>query len=701
MTHAPLSKRPRALSAALPLALTAALAGCGGGGGSSGGSTSGAVVAPGAGAPGAVTSAVSQSQLALAALAMGGTTNASPGGPEFTQAACDGWNRLLEHSWPALQARYNKRLEDEIRNKVGTLGSGNIVRVLGIRNLVLDTNAPGGLIGSTQGAALDIEARGPLAPGAAWALSFTADVGTTVNVNVLGVSIPITVALEVVVDVTDVRIRADGRMDATVPARPTIASAGTPQVDMSLAIRSGSPFLSQVVGPLTQVLDPVIRLALAGGAIYARQQIAGFLPQLNTTPYGLGGTPTTGIPGAPDLLVEANKITDEILANHLPFNMLQHPVFDNPNFGQGTIVDYEGFGDSTIWTGHYLMGEVLHYDVTGDPRALDGATRVVNGIDICVGLTGTPGLLSRNCIPSTAPQFARMAAGGSLDWGTGVTNGILYGGENDISRDQYLGVMMGLLQAHLRIPQLRPMTQKNINEIITFLHASRWVLFRVREPDVWARFSPGAQTPGIVYAFTSAAKAVDPANAPLAAQYQDISSLVWFGAWGSSREVHESYYKFNLGHDEMTIIFTSETEPGRYRDVVKGLEIMRDVIGHHDNGWFDAVAGMAVPARAQAMGARVKNELEQWLLRPRRGFTVNNSTDPTIAKVLYSSPLQLQTPPQLMSVHPLPIPKRTPSDFIWQRNPFLLDGADDPYHQPPGLELLQPYWTARAYGLLP
>jgi hypothetical protein len=687
----------------LPLALAAGISvpGCGGGGGSSGAPAAGGVVAPGTGGPpGGGTSAVSQAQLQVALAAMGGASNASPGGPEITPAACAAWSRLIEHSWPELQRRLNPGLESEVRAAVGGLGQGNLVRVLGIRSLAIDTNAPLGLEGSTQGSALTLGVVAPLAPGASWRLSFTADVGATIQTRVLGINIPITIALEVVVDVTDVRVRASGSIDASNPVRPTVVSAGAPQVDLTLTLGSGSPFLSQVVGPLNQVLDPVLRAALAGGGLYAQQQIAGFLPALNTPPWGTGGAPTSGVPGAPDLETESNKITAEILRAHLPFGTLIHPIFDDPSYGQGNIVGWGGYGDSTIWTGHYLMGEALHYDLTGDPRALDGATRVVNGLDVCVGLTGTPGLLSRNCIPATDPEFARNA--GSFDWGTGVTNGVLYGGMNDISRDQYLGVYMGLLQAYLRVPALRPLAAKNITEMTQFLEASRWTLFRVREPLLWARFSPGAQTPGVVYAFTSAARIVDPAaNGPIAAKYEEVSSLVWLGTWGSSREVHESYYKFNLSHDEKTILFASETDPGRYRDVVKSIEISRDVIGHHDNAWFDAVYGTGVPARARAMGAKVKDELEQWLQRPRRGFTVANSQDASVAKVLYSSPLQLQTPPQLVAVHPLPIAKRTPSDFIWQRSPFQLDGSDSPYEQPPGIELLLPYWTARSFGMLP
>jgi len=644
-------------------------------------------------------SAVSQSQVALATLALGGASVTNPGTPEITMPATAAWNRIVEGAWPELQAKFNPKLEDAIRAQVGTLGQGGVVRVLGIRNLALDTNAPAGLEGRTLGPALQLEAVAPIAPGAVWAISFTADVGTTITTSVLGIPIQVTLAIDVTVEVADVRIRASANFDATNPARPLVASSGVPQVDMTLRLRSGDPLFGQVVGPLNQVLDPVIRVALVGGGIYARQQIAGMLPQLNVVPYGTGGPGTQGVAGV-DLALEAEKVGDEILKNHIPFGTLVTTEFDSPVFGQGNVVTYGGYGDSAIWTGHYLMAEALRYDLTGDARALDGATRATGGFDVCIGLTGRSGLLSRMCIPEWSPEFARH--GGGFDWGTGYTNGVLYGGFNDISRDQYLGAFMGLLTAYQRVPQLRPLAQKNVTEMVQFLEASNWNVYRVREPLVWARFSPGVQTPGVVYAFTSAGRAVDPvANGAIGAKYQDLASLVWLGTWGSSREVNEGYYKFNLGHDEHAILFSSEADPTRYRDVVKSIEVMRDAVGHHENAWFDSVYGMAVPARAQSMGVRVKAQLEQWVQRPRRGFTIRNSQDPTIAKVLYSSPLQVSTPPSWASVIPIPIEKRPYGDFVWQTHAFQLDGHGDPHEQHPGADLVQPYWTARSFGLLP
>jgi hypothetical protein len=688
--------RPRPL--ALSLALLGLLAGCGGSGGGGGGSVASSTTA--GGAAGHVPSGVSQAQRQLATAALGGAQSSNPGHPELEPAAFAEWSRLIARTWPHIRTRLDPMLESALRNQIGTLGSGSLVRVLGVRSLVIDTSAPFGLDGTTSGTDLTLGIAAPHGAGASWSLSFTADVGATLTTRVLGVPVQVVVAVDVTVDVKNIRISAPVVLDVSNRTRPIVRTAAPPQVDMDLDLRSGDPLFSQIVGPLDAVLDPVIRVGLLGGGYYARQQIGNLIPALNQAPWGLGGAPTQGVPGSPSLEAKAVEVGDEILRHHLPFGTLLHTVFDDPRFGHGNVVGYGGYGDSTIWTGHYLMGEALRYDVTGDPRALEGVARATTGLDICVGLTGQRGLLSRCCIPSHDPEFARRTGG--LDWGTGVTDGVLYGGENDISRDQYLGVFMGLTQVFLRVPQHRATAQRNILEMVDFLEGSDWMVYQLNAPSTWARFSPGSQTPGVVFAFTQAAKTVDPAgHGWLAQRYEELSSLLWLSEWATSREVHEGYYKFNLMHAQMALVYTTSTDPKRYRDMVKGTEVARDTVAHHENAWFDAVYGMAVPAQAPAMGQRVKDILERWLLRPRRGFTQTLSQDPRIQKVLYSSPLQLQTPPTWVAVYPVPVELRPSGDFQWQQHPFRLDGHDDPREQLPGADLTLPYWTARSFGLLP
>jgi hypothetical protein len=49
------------------------------------------------------------------------------------------------------------------------------------------------------------------------------------------------------------------------------------------------------------------------------------------------------------------------------------------------------------------------------------------------------------------------------------------------------------------------------------------------------------------------------------------------------------------------------------------------------------------------------------------------------------------------SVNPLPVAVRSPTDFLWQRSPFDLDGTQPLTHEAPGFDYLLPYWMLRYY----
>src|SRR5439155_9702999 len=151
--------------------------------------------------------------------------------------------------------------------------------------------------------------------------------------------------------------------------------------------------------------------------------------------------------------------------------------------------------------------------------------------------------------------------------------------------------------------------------------------------------APYGQSPGHALGLMKSAALADPARyGPLCRRYEALASTLWLGSWASGREVHDSYYKFNLGHSGTVNLIACETDPALYREYVKDLEIEHDSVAHHDNAWFDTVYGMSIPAAAPAMGPRVKNALDHWALRDRRGFTAQNSRDPSIARAIYSSP---------------------------------------------------------------
>jgi hypothetical protein len=622
-------------------------------------------------------------QVALSALAAGYQT---PNPIAMSGPGLSAWSALLARSWPQFRQWMDPVLETQLRQQVTGLG-GNTVFVRGIRGLAIDTAAAPSLAAAGPNAAV-ISLPAPLS---SWTVSFHADV----EVLSLGSS-PILMDVEVIA--RDVRVSTRLDMDFSDPVRPSATGSGTPSIDLRLELRSSSPLLGAVLTPLTSVLDPVIRTALLGGSIAGRQQLTALLTQIPAASFGQGGPGVTALANAPDLEAVAAKVSAEVRRHHLPFKTLLNVFFTDPGYGNGTPRAYKDHGDSAIWTGHYVASEALRYEVTGEPAALLGMTRALEGLELCLDVGGHGGLLARCVIPLTSPHSSSIV-GGSRSF-IGTVRGVDYAAIEDISRDQYIGAMLGFLNVYLRVPAQRARAGQLIDRVATYLDQNDWV---ARRQDGVTISAPFTQTPAVLWSFIKCGNLVNPARfGALHDQSKGLSAITWLAVWTSTREVMESYYKFNLLHSNMSLLTTSEVDPTLYREYVKGLEIAHDAVGHHLNAWFDTVYAKSIPTRALAAGPVIQAELEAWTLRDRRSHPTSNSQDPAIQSTLYSSPFLINNAGAQLHVaaHPLPIEKRVHGDFLWQTHPFELDGGQgDPTLQHPGVDLLLPYWTARAYDL--
>jgi hypothetical protein len=80
--------------------------------------------------------------------------------------------------------------------------------------------------------------------------------------------------------------------------------------------------------------------------------------------------------------------------------------------------------------------------------------------------------------------------------------------------------------------------------------------------------------------------------------------------------------------------------------------------------------------------------LFQWLFRPTRDFYVD-------LRGQYSSCVSSD-----QSCDPLPVEWRVPTDFLWQRSPFHLDGGGSGLIESAGIDYILPYWMARYYNVV-
>src|ERR1700730_14571965 len=75
---------------------------------------------------------------------------------------------------------------------------------------------------------------------------------------------------------------------------------------------------------------------------------------------------------------DALAISTTIQARHLPYGTILDPVYATPDSDQ--IASYTRYGDSALWTGHYLAAEAFRYKVTQAPDALSNVQAEIDGI---------------------------------------------------------------------------------------------------------------------------------------------------------------------------------------------------------------------------------------------------------------------------------------------------------------------------------
>jgi len=79
--------------------------------------------------------------------------------------------------------------------------------------------------------------------------------------------------------------------------------------------------------------------------------------------------------------------------------------------------------------------------------------------------------------------------------------------------------------------------------------------------------------------------------------------------------------------------------------------------------------------------------LDQWLQRPLRGTYVDlHGFVPVCGD---------------RACDPVPVPMRPATDFLWQRNPFQIEGGALPTIESAGIDYILPYWMARYYAIAP
>ncbi len=376
----------------------------------------------------------------------------------------------------------------------------------------------------------------------------------------------------------------------------------------------------------------------------------------------------------------ALSIDATIQARHLPFGGILDPIFASSTSQE--IVGYTRCGDSAIWTGHYLAAESYRYKVSSDPAALANAQAALAYLKNLVDTTGTD-VLSRCIVPINSPFAAGILSEESA-------NGVHASGANywigNTSRDQYIGVFFGLGVAYDMLDTAtQPAIQTLVTRLLNFLIAHAWSIvmpngsisttFLIRPDEQLGLLQVGRHVN----------------SAQFASAYQNLaasgSALAIAAVAVDSQDNRDSYFKFNLDAINLFNLIRLETDTTLLGNYQSAYGFFRGAIRNHMNAHFNMV-DRALNGASSRRDFATEAYLREWLFRPRRDLFID-------LRGRYPSCVSAD-----QSCNPLPVAQRIPTDFLWQRSPFQLDGGGSGLIESAGIDYLLPYWMARYYGVI-
>jgi hypothetical protein len=381
---------------------------------------------------------------------------------------------------------------------------------------------------------------------------------------------------------------------------------------------------------------------------------------------------------------KARRVARELKKHHLPHGAIFDPVYAGPDSGE--VVRYTHAGDSAIWTGHYLAAAAFEYAVTGSRKAKSKVRKAVAAIRVLLEVTGNE-TLARGAVPASSPWIEAISVGEAHQRVfEGTHNGVDYLWAGTTSRDQYSGVMFGLGFAWELVPVdgIRAEIHEIVTRLVDYLRNGAWT---VQNPDGSISTTFLAR-PEQMLAFLQIARQIHPErfDRPYGEVRNAFGHLVDLPISAEATDLHNSYFKFNLDAINLVHLVRLE-EPGEYFDEYRhAYDILRNTIGSHENAHFNMI-DYVIAGPDAARDRETKRLLKQWLLRPRRNTTVDlTGTYPACGDNL--------------ACNVIPVAERVPTDFLWQRDPFVLSGGGGGDVGAAGIDLLLPYWMSRYYGVL-
>lgn len=663
--------------------------------------------------------------LALTVAALTSATTAQAQTVTASQRAVDAFNEDVQVTWDRLRPTLETRLRAEAAARLAGLKHTDTryeVEVERVHAIGLSLRpAPGLTSLATNHVGLGVPARG------VWALDLEVDVMVRGRFGFWRPSVRLR---RVKLTASDVRVVAAAIIDDSDPLRPVVRRVDRPQANVRLRLSGGGLFADLLLRALSPVGNLLARRAL-------EQALDGLAPSLAN----LAGLPGP-IPGDGPLVTDsgtpvpwqavAENVDRKLRRDHVPHGIVVHARMSVPTtatwlqaYGPGgpgnvgaSVPDGDG-GDSAIWTGHWLSAQALRWHADRSADALDNVLHALSGVSALFEVNGDTGLLARCAAPAASPMGQTLQRDASCSYRLmrGETwVGIAGGG--GISRDQYMGVVMGLGLTLELVPDPRAQAEARrlTRMIVDYLVARGWWIDedRVAFDATTGRGFPTFYTGIIEQQLNTLLVGERAAPGRYAAELARLSPLAetaWLGMWTSTFNF-DSYYKFNLSHGTSYNYFRLETDPVRWQHSARSFHLMRRYVQHHINAHFNLVHASVDPSLTATFHPAAREALRRFLGRCHREVMPAVVDLSGVTWVTVAAPASVTLPgsanaptmgPATVTLpsRPLDPTLRPPAgDFFWQRGPFEAGRPNqgDPTLEEAGLDVSLPYWLGRRHG---
>jgi hypothetical protein len=420
-------------------------------------------------------------------------------------------------------------------------------------------------------------------------------------------------------------------------------------------------------------------------------------------------------PGAGSSRLKAEDYDQFHLDWHQPYygSTVGQIIFTDEN--RTEVANYSDYGDSSIWTGTYLVSQSMRYHVTGDPVAKANAIRAATSLDRHLHVTGRTGFIARYVAPQDDHIYGGDAWCDGQDSCHHYEDGP-YAGDwwaGDTSRDQYTGWFFGMATAFDLVDDedMRAMIASNVAEVLDELLATNWWIIEV-DGEPTAAAPNVLPTQQLTWSLIGYHLTGDERYKGIVQNWIADSNRTYLRLMNITlTNKYTQYYGNNLGHENMYTLLRlgkAYLSPDDYAYISELFdEQTHSFTRLSHNAFFNAVfmsQGMYEPTGDDPFLEQLEQDIGEFRDAPNWVYFVDPPDGVIDPISIFLSDLMIQYPflaellgnvePQSQDAHP--VLEQCSTDFLWQRNPFRYEpcGSDSPHITRPGVDYLTAYWMS-------